>query len=273
MNTTLSPNIQELYDQGCQIRDDLITLVERWPTGFLKFRKSLVINSAYKEEIDEKLCEAKRWLNTLGMVILPNSLYDKAILVRKLHELELAVLLSSASISTTSASINLMMNDTLALLKSVPPSLLTPRPAQTLQQASHIPRTAFILMWMDPSAPELDDVCNAIKDVCSSFNVYAFRADDVEHEDRITDVVLQKIADSEFLIADLTGERPNVYYEVGYAHALNKRPILYRRQGTRLHFDLSVHNVPEYKNITELKDHLHKRFEAILGHTPRTQFR
>lgn len=30
-------------------------------------------------------------------------------------------------------------------------------------------------------------------------------------------------------------------------------------------FDLSVHNVPEYKNITELKELLTKRFEAILG--------
>ena len=77
------------------------------------------------------------------------------------------------------------------------------------------------------------------------------------------------IRTSDILIGDVTGERPNVYYEIGYAHALNKKPLLYRRAGTRLHFDLSVHNIPEYTNVSDLKSKLKHRLEAVLGRSPK----
>lgn len=125
--------------------------------------------------------------------------------------------------------------------------------------------TAFVLMAMDPNIYELEDVYHTIKDVCATFGITAYRADEIEHQDKITDLIISEIKSCEFLIADLSYERPNVYYEIGYAHALDKRPILYRKSGTRLHFDLTVHNVPEYKNVTELKELLNKRFEDILG--------
>jgi hypothetical protein len=125
--------------------------------------------------------------------------------------------------------------------------------------------TAFVIMAMDPARPELTDVLETIRGVCAAFGINAHRADEIQHQDQITNVILEEIHSCEYLIADLTHERPNVYYEIGYAHAMNKKPILFRRQGTSLHFDLSVHNVPEYKNNAELKQLLTKRLEAILG--------
>jgi hypothetical protein len=130
--------------------------------------------------------------------------------------------------------------------------------------------TAFILMSMDPQDDSLTDVCNMVKAACAEFNITAIRVDDIEHQEEITDRVLENIVSAEFIIADLTDERPNVYYEVGYAHALGKRPILLRKRGTRLHFDLSIHNAPEYRNLVELRSLLIKRFEAILGWSPKS---
>lgn len=130
------------------------------------------------------------------------------------------------------------------------------------------PGTAFVIMAMDPRKPELDDVYSAIRSVCADFGVDARRADKFEHDELITDLILREIRTSEFLIADLTYERPNVYYEVGYAHALKKRPILFRREGTPLHFDLAVHNAREYRNLEHLKDQLQRRLAAIFDKDP-----
>ena len=132
------------------------------------------------------------------------------------------------------------------------------------------PNTLFILTAIDPSKHDLEDAYFAIKEVCAEFGIAAERADKIEHQGRITDRILHEIATCQFLIADLSYERPNVYYEVGYAHALNKNPILFRRKDTPLHFDLSVHNVPEYRNATELRELVRNRLKSILGRDPKT---
>ena len=136
-------------------------------------------------------------------------------------------------------------------------------PSPSLDTSSYRPNTAFIMMAIDPGKPVLEDIKSGIKEVFKEFGIDAITADEIEHEDAITDRILHEIQESEFLIADLTYERPNVYYEIGYAHARNKRVILYRRAGTELHFDVAHRNCPEYENTVALKRKLRQRLEAI----------
>ena len=128
--------------------------------------------------------------------------------------------------------------------------------------------TAFIMMWMDPAHPDLADVADAVRSVFRDFGVRAVRADDIEHEGLISEKVLNEIRTAEFLFADLSGTRPNVYYEIGYAHALGKRVILFRKTGTGVHFDLAGYNCPEYENLRDLKEKLTKRLTYITNKNP-----
>jgi nucleoside 2-deoxyribosyltransferase len=139
------------------------------------------------------------------------------------------------------------------------------RTAQPPEKAKVVRNRAFIVMSMNKADASLDDVHDTIRAVCEEFDIEAVRVDDIEHQERITDLILENIASAEFIIADLSSERPNVYYEVGYAHAIGKRPILVRKEGTPLHFDLVVHNAPEYRNNAHLKLILRGRLENMLG--------
>jgi hypothetical protein len=129
--------------------------------------------------------------------------------------------------------------------------------------------TAFVLMRIDPTNPELEDVLNAIKDACKSFDIKAIRVDEIEHQERITDVVLREIRRAEFIIADLSYERPNVYYEVGYAHAIGKHPVLIQKTGTTAHFDVAAYKIRDYQNATKLKAKLRATLAELTSRRPK----
>lgn len=128
---------------------------------------------------------------------------------------------------------------------------------------ARIPNYAFLLMAMSRD-PHLEDTHHTVLRVCQDLGVQAERVDDIDYSGEITEKVLGSIKVASLIIADLTHERPNVYYEIGYADALGKPLLLLAREGTKLHFDLQGRRVEFYRNQTELEGILCRFVPALM---------
>ena len=75
--------------------------------------------------------------------------------------------------------------------------------------------------------------------------------------------IMQRIATAEFIIADLTTARANVYLEMGYAWGKNIPVIALCREGEKLHFDVSTHRCIFYRTIGQLSRELEKLIRGL----------
>lgn len=82
---------------------------------------------------------------------------------------------------------------------------------------------------------------------------------------RITEKILTMIRSARFIVADLTYEWPNVYFELGYARRLAKTVITTVRTGTEVHFDVRDWTYIEYDDSRDLEHDLINRLGIELG--------
>jgi hypothetical protein len=99
---------------------------------------------------------------------------------------------------------------------------------------------AFTIM---PFAPEFNPVYSAIeraaKDASTDdSHVVVKRLDEVSGAGRISDDLVAALKGAAFCIADLTGDNPNVMWEVGYAMGMGKAVITITQSISDLPFDL-----------------------------------
>jgi hypothetical protein len=125
----------------------------------------------------------------------------------------------------------------------------------------------FVIM---PYASEFDDVHMAIENaVCSVREpcaIACLRLDDDQRGGRIIGRLEQELRDCDMCVADLSGGRCNVMWEVGFAMALRKPVILVSHGEIDLHFDL--HDVQHFKyQRTQLRRTLTEPLRNAVQHT------
>jgi hypothetical protein len=65
-------------------------------------------------------------------------------------------------------------------------------------------------------------------------------------------------------IVDLTDNRPNVYYELGFVHGIGKDCILTCHRDTRPHFHSAHRHILFYKNAVELEAGMTDELDGLL---------
>ena len=98
-----------------------------------------------------------------------------------------------------------------------------------------------------------------------------FRADDAIGPRNIISDIVEELFSADAIIADITGENPNVFYELGVAHAISNKTIMICQQTTeKLPFDLASYRTIFYEStIDGIKDKLCEEVELTLKNIER----
>ncbi|CAM1342407.1 hypothetical protein [Tenacibaculum amylolyticum] len=133
-----------------------------------------------------------------------------------------------------------------------------------LAERVKISKNTFVIMPFTDDE-ELENTFDSFKIVCSRFNPEydCIRMDEVTDIRRIIPEMLNHIKKCAFVIVDLTLERPNVYYELGYADALNKPIIATAKKGTVIHFDAKDIPIIFWESQRVLREELKVRIQQI----------
>jgi hypothetical protein len=116
----------------------------------------------------------------------------------------------------------------------------------------------FVLMPFDA---DFDDIYQlGIKQSCIDAGAYCERVDEQIFNESILERIYNQISKADIIIADMTNRNANVFYEVGYAHALGKTTILLTKNSDDIPFDLKHYPHIIYNNsIKKLKEDLTTR--------------
>jgi hypothetical protein len=118
-------------------------------------------------------------------------------------------------------------------------------------------KTCFVIMPFNKTFEKIYEI--GLKPALVNQSWVCNRADKIFQSREIMTLVWEEILRSDLIIADLTGKNANVFYELGYAHALDKPTILITQSISDVPFDLRHRRLVEYS-----RKGLHRLAENIV---------
>jgi predicted Rossmann-fold nucleotide-binding protein len=136
--------------------------------------------------------------------------------------------------------------------------------SQTVALAEKLVTTpsVFVIMSFKVSG-QYKDLYASIQRVCKEYEYEAKRVDESNLFKRIIPEIMKQLRQSAFVIADVTEQKANVFYELGFADGVGKEVILVAKAGTELPFDVGDVPVLFWDSFTEFEEGLRKRVGQI----------
>jgi hypothetical protein len=106
---------------------------------------------------------------------------------------------------------------------------------RTFSAEADRPEVFILMQFGEPYDTLYRDV---IAPVAQAMEFHPYRADDVYRPGLVLQDIIEGLIESEIIVAEITPANPNVFYELGYAHALGKPTILLAERGRELPFDI-----------------------------------
>lgn len=135
------------------------------------------------------------------------------------------------------------------------------------KQDKIIPQTLdeeYDIAAMMPFSENFDAIYKAIERAGAKLNQKVARADNVWGNQFIINDIISLIAHSKIVVFDCTGQNPNVFYEMGIAHALDTKFILITQDLKDIPFDTNHIRHLRYKNSQEGLETLVSRLSDLI---------
>lgn len=134
-------------------------------------------------------------------------------------------------------------------------------------------KVAFVISPIgEPNSPtrrRADQILNhVIEPVVSELGYKSVRADKISKPGVITSQIISHLLDDPLVIADLTGQNPNVFYELAVRHTVKKPIIQMIQEGERIPFDVSTTrtiqiNHQDLDSVDKAKKELRRQIKAV----------
>jgi nucleoside 2-deoxyribosyltransferase len=135
------------------------------------------------------------------------------------------------------------------------------RAPRQLPGVEEISTDVFVLM---PFREELEPIYQIIKDAGQRAGLRIMRADEFVAPGQITAQISEAIARAGLIVADITGQNPNVLFEVGMATSLGKDILIISQDRAGIPFDIKDQRVIFYENTIRGAEHLREQLTIAM---------